>query len=559
VNQLTSILHDRAGGRPPAKESKVHLDPRMGRLDQIVLRDVLDRQASERPDKVFAIFEDGTTWTFRETWEMSMRTANALKKIGVQQGDKVLSWLPNGQEALRIWFGLNCLGAVVVPINIGYRGRLLEHVVENAQAKLIVAHAELADRLNDISLADLSAAVFVGGTASPRGLTVLSADVFDGEDVTPCSLDRPIMPWDTQSIIYTSGTTGASKGVLSSYFHLRSMGLALPDLTETDRFFINLPLFHVGGTMPVTAMLLRGGSIFVSRGFETERFWPIVRKEQITATILLGAMAGFLLKRAPTDEDRYHSLRWATIVPYNGAAVSFQERFGCDVYCHFNMSEISVALRSTANPPAIGSCGLPRAGVTARVVDENDCEMPQGAVGELVLRTECPWEMNHGYNNNPEATAAAWRNGWFHTGDSFRIEADGCFSFVDRIKDAIRRRGENISSAEVEAEVMTHPLVKEAAAVAVPSEHGEDDVLVAVVLLENAKLDPAELIHFLVPRMPHYMVPRYIRVMEELPRTPTHKVLKHVLRATDRSARLWDREAAGIQVKATRIGSEAHR
>ncbi len=219
------------------------------------------------------------------------------------------------------------------------------------------------------------------------------------------------------------------------------------------------------------------------------------------------------------------------------------------------MSEVSVSLRSGANPPTIGSCGLPREGVMARVVDENDCEVPQGTVGELVLRTDCPWEMNHGYNGNPEATALAWRNGWFHTGDSFRVEADGSFSFVDRIKDAIRRRGENISSAEVEAEVMAHPLVKEAAAVAVPSEYGEDDVLVAVVLVEGGVLDPADLIHFLVPRMPHYMVPRYIRIVQDFPRTPTHKVQKHVLRAMDRSGDVWDRETAGISVKATRIGS----
>ncbi len=211
---------------------------------------------------------------------------------------KVLSWLPNGQDALRVWFGLNCLGAVVVPINIAYRGRLLEHVIHNAQAKLIVTHAELADRLNEVDRAALTTSVIVGGAASPQGLEVLSAGVLDSDDVTPPALQQPIAPWDTQSIIYTSGTTGASKGVLSSYFHLRSMGLALPDLTENDRFFINLPLFHVGGTMPVTAMLLRGGSIVVVRGFETEKFWPIVRKENVTATILLGAMAGFLLKRA---------------------------------------------------------------------------------------------------------------------------------------------------------------------------------------------------------------------------------------------------------------------
>lgn len=543
------------GGAPHPTTQEVRLDPRMGAIDQIVLRDVLERQARKRPNKVFAVFEDGTCWTYRDTWELSLRTANALRKLGVEQGDKILSWLPNGQHALRVWFGLNCLGAVVVPINVSYRGRLLEHVVNNSQARLIVVHAELADRLNDIDRAALATAVIVGDPVSLQGLEVVTAEELDCDDSTPPALARPIAPWDTQSVIYTSGTTGASKGVLSSYFHLCSMGLALPDLTENDRFFINLPLFHVGGTMPVMTMLLRGGSIVVVRGFDTDQFWPIVCNRSITATILLGAMVGFLLNRPPRMEDCSHSLRWATIVPYSDVAVSFGTRFGCDVYCHFNMSEVSVPLRSGPNPPTLGSCGSPRKGIVARIVDQNDCEVPQGAVGELVLRTDCPWEMSHGYNGAPEATALAWRNGWFHTGDNFRLEADGCFTFIDRIKDTIRRRGENISSWEVEAEVMTHPLVKDAAAIAVPSEHTEEEVLVAVVVLEGAAFDPADLIHYLIPRMPHYMVPRYIRIVRELPRTPTHKVMKHVLRAMDHSADVWDREKAGIRVKATRIGS----
>ena len=176
-------------------------------------------------------------------------------------------------------------------------------------------------------------------------------------------------------------------------------------------------------------------------------------------------------------------------------------------------------------------------------------------VGELVVRADCPWSLSHGYNRNPQATAESWRNGWFHTGDGCKVNADGQYTFVDRIKDSIRRRGENISSAEVEAEVMAHPSIKEASAVAVPSELGEDEVLVALVLVEGASLDPAELIHFLVPRMPHFMVPRYLRFMSELPRTPTHKVQKYLLRDMAVSGDVWDREQAGIVVKGARIGA----
>jgi carnitine-CoA ligase len=532
----------------------MNIDPRMPPVDQVVLRNVLERQARERPEKVFAVFEDGSCWTYRETWEIAIRTANALRRLGVNQDDTVVSWLPNGPDAMRVWFGLNCLGAVLVPINLAYRGRLLEHVIGNAGATLIIAHADLATRLDEIDHAGLTSALLVGGTGRPSGLTLYPSDALDSEDSSLPELQRAIAPWDTQSIIYTSGTTGASKGVLSSYFHLRCMGMALQDMGESDRYFVNLPLFHVGGTMPVTAMLLRGGSVMVVSAFNTERFWTVVRENSITSSILLGAMAGFLLKLPVSPLDRGHSLRCVTVVPYTETSVAFGKRFGCDLYSHFNMSEVSMPIRSIVNPSSMGNCGVVREGITVRVVDENDCEVPTGTVGELLVRADSPWALSHGYNGNPQATAEAWRNGWFHTGDGFKVDAGGQYTFVDRIKDSIRRRGENISSSEVEAEVMMHPLVKEVAAVAVPSEYGEDEVLVAVVLTDGMTLEPADLIRFLLPRLPHFMVPRYVRFLTDLPRTPTHKVQKYLLRALGTSSGAWDREQAGLIIKGTRIG-----
>jgi crotonobetaine/carnitine-CoA ligase len=243
------------------------------------------------------------------------------------------------------------------------------------------------------------------------------------------------------------------------------------------------------------------------------------------------------------------------MVPLCEDAAAFSRRFGCDIYTVFNMTEVSTPILSGKNPSPLGTCGTPRPGVEVRIVDENDCEVAPGTVGELIVRTDAPWTMNHGYFRNPEATARAWRNGWFHTGDAFRADADGHYFFVDRIKDAIRRRGENISSFEVETEVCAHPAVKEAAAVAVPSEHAEDEVLVAVSLVEGASLDPAELIRFLLPRMAHFMVPRYVRVVPELPKTPTQKVQKHLVRSEGVTADTWDRVAAGIEVKRERIGT----
>lgn len=530
-------------------------DPRMPPLDQVVLRDVLEKHAKEHPDKVFAVFDDGTTWLYREALEHALRAAAGLRKLGVAQGDHVVSWLPNGADALRVWFGLNCLGAVVVPINLSYRGRLLEHVIRNSDAKLIVMHSELVDRLDEVDLAGLTQAVVLDGSALPKRLRVHDGEALETEGAADVPLERPIAPWDTQSIIYTSGTTGPSKGVLSSYYHMRMAGMSMQDLNENDRFFVNLPLFHVGGTFPVIGMLVRGGSIFVTTGFNTSTFWALVREHRITASIVLGAMAGFLLKQPESPDDRNHSLRWATLVPYNETAMQFGRRFGCDGYTHFNMTELSMPIVSEANPPKPGCAGRPRAGVELRIVDDNDCEVPNGTIGELVVRTDCPWALNHGYNGDPEATARAMRNGWFHTGDAFRKDADGVYFFVDRLKDAIRRRGENISSAEVESELLMHPDLLEAAAVAVPSELGEDDVMAVVVRRPGSTLEAEELVKFLIPRMPHYMVPRYVRFVPELPRTPTHKIQKTLLRDHPlQGDDVWDRETAGLVVKGTRIG-----
>lgn len=533
-------------------------DPRVPAPDRCVLRPLLERRARETPDKVYARFADGREWTYAQVLDATRRTAAGLQSLGVSQGDHVLSWLPNGPDAIRVWFAINYLGAVYVPINLAYRGRILEHVVDNSDAGLIVAHAHLMPRLREVGLAKLRRAVALGRNvaASVEGLETHPAAALDGDPASLAPLARPIQPWDTQNIIYTSGTTGPSKGVLSSYVQAYSMGHdAFGFIDADDRYMVNLPLFHVGGTIAAYTMLAVGGSISVVDAFDTASFWRVVRETETTLLVLLGVMAPFLVKQAPDPRDRDHPLRKVIMVPLCEDAQAFSDRFGCDVYTVFNMTEVSTPIVSGRNPGPLGTCGRPRAGIEARVVDEHDCEVAQGEVGELIIRTDRPWAMNSGYNKNPEATARAWRNGWFHTGDAFRVDEGGNFFFVDRMKDAIRRRGENISSFEVETEVCAHPSVKEAAAVAVASEFAEDEVLVAVSLAEGATLDPADLVRFLLPRMAHFMVPRYVRIVPDLPKTPTQKVQKHMLRGEGVTADTWDRDKAGIVVKREKVGA----
>jgi carnitine-CoA ligase len=532
-------------------------DRRIPPPEACVTRHVLDRHAGERPDSVFAVFEDGTAWTYVGLRARVRRTAAALQAAGAAQGDKVVVWLPNGPESLRVFLALGYIGAVYVPINTAYRGALLAHVLANAAPRVIVADTRLAPLLAEVAAAP-ETVVTMGpdteGVPSRRVLRLAELEAASGEPAEP---PLPIEPWDTQSILYTSGTTGPSKGVLSSYAHaFASMDRrAWPCVRDDDRFLINLPMFHIGGSFITHSMLCRGGSIAMTEGFRTDTFWDTVRATGATAVFLLGVMGSFLMKRPPDPRgDRGHGLRMAFLVPFTADGPAFAERFGVAVHTLFNMTEIATPLISGPNPSRVGTCGHLRAGMEVRLVDANDAEVPAGAVGEMMLRAEAPWALSHGYHKDPAATARAWRNGWFHTGDAFRQEADDSFTFVDRLKDSIRRRGENISSFEVEAVVDTHPDVQESAAIPVPGEHGEDEVMVVVAPKPGRAVDPAGLVAHLIPRMAHFMVPRYVRVVAALPKTPTAKVRKAALREEGRTPDTWDREAAGIVLRRERLG-----
>lgn len=534
-----------------------HSDPRVPPRERCVVRYLLDRWAAERGDQVYVIFDAAQQWTYREIRERVISVAVGLQKQGVRQGDFVLCWQPNAPEMLLTYYALNYLGAVYVPINTAYRGGLLEHVIANSGARLAIVHSELVARLTDVKLAGLQQLVITGSAElPPTPLPAVPFAALQGAESELQPLARPIEPWDTQSIIYTSGTTGPSKGVLSSYLHMYTNPgpEAWYFVDGHDRFLVNMPMFHIGGMGLPFAMLARGGSIVLPERFSTDTFWPLVRSTDVTVVFLLGVMATFLLKAPAGPHDRDHKVRKVFIVPLNDGAQEFHERFGADVYTIFNMTEISSPIVSEPNPKVRGTCGKVRPGVEVRLVDENDCEVTVGTVGEMIVRADRPWAMNHGYNKNPEATARAWRNGWFHTGDAFRMDGDGNFFFVDRIKDAIRRRGENISSFEVEAEIIRFPAVREAAALAVPSELGEDEVMAVVAPAPGHTVDPAQLIEFLRDRLAYFMIPRYVRVLPELPKTPSSKVLKTQLRAEGITADTWDRDQAGIVVRRDRIG-----
>jgi crotonobetaine/carnitine-CoA ligase len=525
---------------------------RLPSRDECIVARLLQRWAAERPFHPFLEFDEGAPWSFAETLDRVRRAAAGLQRLGVERGSHVLCWMPNRREAVLGWLAVNWLGAVHAPLNTAYRGRLLQHAIELSGAHVMLAHAELLPRLAGIETQTLRDVIVVDG-AAPRldRIRFHDVSVLEGEgDAPPVEVD----PWDAIYIMLTSGTTGPSKAVVCSYAQAWcGTTFGMDYFGADDRLLANLPLFHVSGAGAVLDRLTKGGTCVVLDGFSPNRFWDTVRRFRITGCCLVGAMTQFLLRQPRSDAEGDHPLRNVVTVPWNQDARAVAERYGLQMHTSFNMTELSVPIRAPANPPLLGTCGRPRAGVEARIVDPHDLEVPPGVVGELILRTSRPWEFFSGYHRNPEATAAAWRNGWFHTGDAFRRDADGNFFFVDRLKDAIRRRGENISSFEVEAEALCHAAVLDVAAVAVPSAESEDDVMLVVSLNPGHTLDPVELLRFLEPRMAHYMLPRYIRVVAAMPRTPTAKIEKHRLRAEAVTPDTWDREAHGLTVRGGRL------
>ncbi|NBW09427.1 MAG: ATP-dependent acyl-CoA ligase [Caulobacteraceae bacterium] len=525
--------------------------------DQCVIPRLIDRFAAETPDKMFIRFETGETWTWAETQLKARATAAALQARGVQKGDIVAAWAPNSAALVRSWFGANYAGAALAPINTSFRGRLLEHAIAKCQAKLLIIHPDLVERLSGLSLGAVERLILTGAPEGPidLGVAVEPATTLDGDPAAYARVDSD--PWDAPVIIFTSGTTGPSKAVITSYVQeWTTAKTTYGYMTGEDRMLVNLPMFHVGGIAAVTAAVQCGGSVALFEAFDTRRFWDLIRETESTVCSgLIGALTSFLMKEPPRPDDADNPLRMVTLAPVNEDTAGLAKRFGFDYLSGFNMTEVSGPLICRVNETVLRSCGRVREGMECRIVDDFDNEVPHGEPGELIIRADNPWTLATGYLGDPEATAAAWRNGWFHTGDLMRRDAEGCFFFIDRKKDAIRRRGENMSSLEIEIEVSGHPSVREAAAYGVDMPGGEQEVMVAVAPVSGATIDPRELVEYLIPRMTHFMVPRFVRVETELPKTPTNKIQKTGLRAEGVTAETFDREAAGLTIRRQKLST----
>ena len=362
-----------------------------------------------------------------------------------------------------------------------------------------------------------------------------------------------VKPGDTLAILYTSGTTGPSKGVMcphAQYYWWGINSIELLEITADDVLCTTLPLFHINALSSFAQALLSGARMVLHERFSASGFWPAMVHSEATVLYLLGAMVPILLAQPPRAEERSHRVRLALGpgVPPK-MITAFGERTGVPILEGYASTETNFIIGSTIVLQKPGTVGRIRAGYQARVVDEDDFEVAPGVPGELLLRADEPYAFASGYFGMPEKTVEAWRNLWFHTGDRVVRDADGNFRFLDRLKDAIRRRGENISSYEVEQVLLSHASVEMVAVFPVRSELAEDEVMAAIVLKAGSALDPLELMAFCEPRMPYFAIPRFLDFVPELPRTENGKVQKFKLRERGPGAATWDREAAGYVLR----------
>jgi carnitine-CoA ligase len=501
------------------------------------------------------LFSDRTTsWSAREALNAASRRAGALSSQGVRCGDRVAILCSNRIEFMETVLGCAWLGAVAVPINTASRGMQLQHILTNSGARLLVVEAALLDTVFALpALALALETIWVIGATGPNGNGTAAYVVSDfperGEAIEAVALDDG----DPFLILYTSGTSGLSKGVVCPHAQFYWWGINTGgdlEVRDGDVLYTCLPLFHTNALNSFFQALMHDAELIVDRRFSASGFFDALIETRATVTFVLGAMVPILLSRPRSSKEREHRVRVA-LAP--GVPTQFQstftERSGIGLIDGYGSTETNSVIGGKLAERRAGFMGKLATGFQARVVDMDDRPVADGEAGELILRADEPWAFARGYFGMPEKTVEAWRNLWFHTGDRVVRDRHGYFRFVDRLKDVIRRRGENISSFEVEQVLLSHPAIELAAVFAVQSTLAEDEVMAAIVLRDGAVLDALELVRFCEPRLPYFAVPRYLDFRDGLPKTENGKIQKYRLRETGITPTTWDLETSGYRLK----------
>ncbi|SOX55215.1 ATP-dependent acyl-CoA ligase [Mycobacterium ahvazicum] len=504
--------------------------------------DVLDRRAEQYPDRVMMSIA-GTEVTFEQMRQRACAAANMLSELGVGRGDGVALFTGTCPEWVYFWLGAARIGAVSAAVNAANKGDFLLHTLQLARPKVILTDAERRARVDEV--ADRLDTV--------TNVVVQDDSLQEAVDAgaVRCA-DNPAREGDVGALFYTSGTTGPSKAVATSWHYLFSVAATVAaawELRAGEALWTAMPLFHLSAAPSVLAPMLVGATTVLAQSFHPAQVWDDIRAHDAVGFAGAGAMVSMLYNQPAEPSDAELPLRFISAAPIDaGCYRDIEKRYGCRIVTMYGMTEaFPIAVKGVADEGVPGTSGRPNPNFDVRIVDGDGNPLPAGVVGEIACRPRHPHVMSEGYlgrdarvDPHPE---------WFRTGDLGRLDADQNLTYVDRIKDSLRRRGENISSVEVERVVMGHPAVAEAAAIGVPSELGEDDILVVVALRPDAVLDCAELLDFCADRMPYFCVPRYVEEVNELPKNVIGRVRKDLLRAKGLTSGVWDREEYGYIVK----------
>jgi len=540
-------MRDDAGRQQeaPAWARAVELFPPCDR----VLSTILARQAERYDDRVLLVAGQ-TRWTYAQTAAIAAASAQTLIEAGIKPGDRVALMCSNRPQFLQVYLGCAWLGAITVPINTALRGLQLAHIFRNSRPALLVAEAGF-----------LAALETVGTEAALPPLVWTIDQVVEAPRIAAVPLPAlasmapagAVRPGDTVAVLYTSGTTGPAKGVCCPQAQLFWWGICSAralGIREGDVLFTTLPLFHTNALNAFYQAVLNGCTYVLEQKFSASGFWAAARAHNASVGYLLGAMASMLLAQPRKEDDTAHRVRVALgggVPPQNHRP--FLERFGVPLVDGYGSTETNFVFAGAIPSDRPGTMGYLTGGFEARIVDEDDSELPDGQAGELVLRAKEPFAFATGYFGMPEKTVEAWRNLWFHSGDRVVRDADGHYRFVDRMKDSIRRRGENVSSWEVEQIILAHPAVAACAIYPLPSELGEDEVAAAILLEQGQSLEPADIVRHCEGQIAYFAIPRYVRIVSEMPLTENGKIKKGALQQAGVTTDTWDREAAGIRVR----------
>jgi crotonobetaine/carnitine-CoA ligase len=494
-------------------------------------------------------------YSFADVDRLTNRMANSLLALGVKPREHVCVMLENSAACLLAHLAIGKIGAVSVPVSTAQRGASLAHILTTAEIVAVLAEATCsAAVLATLSQAPGVRLVVTRGTTGTLEIPATIAHV-EFESLETGSQARPgvdVRFCDPAFIMFTSGTTGPAKGNVFTHAAAIMWEQAAPriwGIGPDDVYYFCVSMAHAAGLFGIAYLMAAvGGRVALAARFSAANFLDDVRRSHSTVAMLLGAMGNFVENLPERADDNDNSLRLLLSGPMPKDPVRLRQRFGIDIAQGYGLTDHSsfAKLPLGAEPAKLGSVGKVIEPFEALIVDEDDFPLPHSIKGEILVRARYPWHGSSGYYKRPADSMSARANDWFHTGDRGYLDADGYLYFVDRKKDAIRRRGENISAFEVERVILDHPDVAEAAVYAVESDLSEDEVCLSVVAREGSALDLPSLIRFCIKHMPGYMVPRFVHAADQLPKTLTQRVEKYKLRQWAASHRdcLWDREAS---------------